>query len=429
MDELASKLNATLSGTVAERLLSNLGRRMFFPRGIVAQAAEASARADRYNATVGMAFQDRSPMILPSVARYFREIPPEETVAYAPTPGVPALRDAWRDLMIRKNPRLTAASTSRPMVVPGLTNGVFQTAELFVEAGDTVVLPDMYWGNYRLILQERRGATILPFPYFTKEGGFNIPGFEAAVRKAVGSRGVRVLLNFPNNPTGYTPTLEEVERIVTILRQVADDGTPVLVICDDAYFGLVYETGVFEHSIFEPLSNLHENLLAVKVDGATKEDFAWGFRIGFVTFGAKGLTQDHYEALSSKLMGSIRSTVSNSSRVAQSVLLRALSSPTYEEEKRQRFLLLRERYREVKRILETEAGGSPLQPLPFNSGYFMSFVTGGPSTEAIRGRLLERGIGTVAIQDRFLRIAYASIDKKDLPDLYRQITLAAREVK
>ena len=38
-------------------------------------------------------------------------------------------------------------------------------------------------------------------------------------------------------------------------------------------------------SLFGLLANLHPNLLAVKLDGATKELFVWGLRCGFVTFG------------------------------------------------------------------------------------------------------------------------------------------------
>jgi aspartate/methionine/tyrosine aminotransferase len=331
--------------------------------------------------------------------------------------------------ILRKNPGLAGATLSEPMVVPGLTNGVFQTAELLVDEDDPVVIPDMFWGNYRLILRERRGARIVTFPFFDDRGGFNLDGFADAVRRSAGPRGVRVLLNFPNNPTGYTPTVEEVAAITEILVQIADAGTPLAVISDDAYFGLVYEKGIFTRSIFEPLATAHENILAVKVDGATKEEFAWGFRLGFVTFGSRGLGPEHYEALTKKLMGSIRSTVSNSSRVAQSVLLGSLSSPSYEQEKAEKFAILKRRYRAVRRTLSERGETGPLTPLPFNSGYFMSFAAeDGVSTEAIRLALLDRGIGTISIQDAYLRIAYASIDEESIAPLYEEVFTTARTV-
>ena len=54
---------------------------------------------------------------------------------------------------------------------------------------------------------------------------------------------------------------------------------------DDAYFGLFYEETALKESIFTRLMDRHSNLLAVKLDGATKENFVWGLRVGFVTYG------------------------------------------------------------------------------------------------------------------------------------------------
>ena len=169
-------------------------------------------------------------------------------------------------------------------------------------------------------------------------------------------------------------------------------------------------------------------ILAVKVDGATKEEFVWGFRVGFVTFGGKGLTKEHYQALNNKLMGSLRATVSNSSRPAQSILLKAMESDGYEEEKRKYFESLRDRYREVKRIIASRPNGKSLSPLPFNSGYFMSFRFDGDA-EALRQSLLfGKGIGTISISGGYLRVAYSSIDLEDLPRLYGEIFAEADEL-
>jgi hypothetical protein len=41
------------------------------------------------------------------------------------------------------------------------------------------------------------------------------------------------------------------------------------------------------------LCDAHPNILAVKLDGPTKEDYVWGFRVGFLTFGIRDATQIH----------------------------------------------------------------------------------------------------------------------------------------
>ena len=45
MKDLAIELNETLKGTCAYDLLGNKGKNMYFPKGIVAQSAEAGDKA------------------------------------------------------------------------------------------------------------------------------------------------------------------------------------------------------------------------------------------------------------------------------------------------------------------------------------------------------------------------------------------------
>jgi aspartate/methionine/tyrosine aminotransferase len=423
MNQLALELNEVLDETVAGRLLSSLGKSMFFPRGIVAQTAEAKERADRFNATLGMAYENRSPMMLSGLASMVNGLSAEETVAYAPTPGVPELRNMWKQAMAVKNPSLAKVSMSTPMVTPGLTNGLLQIADLFVDPGDAVIMPDLFWGNYRLIFETRCRGQIVTFPLIV-DGRFNTSGLAAALdgrEKAV------VLLNLPNNPAGYAPSREEATAIAKILVDSADRGTDLLTVFDDAYFGLFYEDDTMTESLFAACADAHKRILAVKIDGATKEDFAWGFRIGFITFAGRGLKPRQLDCLERKLMGSIRSTVSNSSRIAQSMLLKALRSKSYQEEKLQKRAILKKRYERVKQILN-ETDTSPLVPLPFNSGFFMSFDCTPVNAEELRLALLDRGIGTVSIQERYLRIAYSMVDEQELPVFYGEIVTEAKRL-
>ncbi|MDP2816186.1 MAG: aminotransferase class I/II-fold pyridoxal phosphate-dependent enzyme [Rectinemataceae bacterium] len=426
MNILAEELNNTLAGTVAGRLLSDMGRRMYFPKGILTQSAEAGQKAHRFNATVGMAYTHGEPMILDAIRNGMPALTPYEAVSYAPTSGVQAVRECWEKALMTKNPSLSGNVYSLPVVVPGLTAAVSYIADLFIEPGDTVVVPDLHWPNYRLIVEERKTATGLTYPIFA-DGGFNVPGMEARLREAGSRRGKAIcILNFPNNPTGYSPTLAEAKAIVDSLCRVADEGTDLLVIADDAYFGLQYETGLFQESIFGPLSAAHDNILAVKADGPTKEDFVWGFRVGFVTFAGRGLSATHCEALTKKLGGVIRSSVSNSTAPGQYLFLKALGSPGYDEQKKTYRAILESRYRALKTWLAQNGLPDCLTALPFNSGYFMSFECSGISAETLRIKLLdEKGIGTISMQDKYLRVAFSSVEAEDIPELCTEISAAA----
>ena len=426
---MAVALNKTLEGTAAGRLLSRTGQRLFFPKGIVAQSAEAKSRAHRFNATAGMAYQKGAPLILPATAALTQHFLPSESVAYAPTPGVQALRLRWKEEMIRKNPGLDGVATSTPLVTSGLTNGIVQIAELFVDPGDPVVMPDMFWGNYRLILEHRKEAEIVTFPFFDDNGGFNTAAFTSTCEEAAAARNkLVILLNFPNNPTGYTPTQEEADKIVRSLVALADSGTDILVVADDAYFGLFYEPGLLTESIFTPLATAHKNILAVKVDGATKEDFAWGLRVGFLTYASPCLDDASIDALEQKTIGALRAVVSNTSNLSQHLLLKVMSAKDYQTEKEAARAVLEARYRTLQRKLaekQKSLSDSPLAPLPFNSGYFMSFECGHVDAEALRQALLDRGIGTIAIGGRYLRVAFASVEEESIGELIDEIYDAA----
>ncbi len=103
-----------------------------------------------------------------------------------------------------------------------------------------------------------------------------------------------------------------------------------------------------------------------------------------------------------------------------------MQSPTYAQEKTEFFQDLKTRYFIVKDILAKRKHGFSLKALPFNSGYFMSFLLEKGSAEKLRQELLQKeGIGTISIQDKYLRVAFSSVDAKDLPALYDTIFTVA----
>ncbi|MDD5789121.1 MAG: aminotransferase class I/II-fold pyridoxal phosphate-dependent enzyme [Spirochaetia bacterium] len=419
LNPLAQELNNTLKNTTPGELLSDLGLRVFFPKGIIAQGAEAKKFGKVANATIGTTLTEGKPAILEAVHKYAPELSAGELVAYAPTAGLPDLRALWKDLIYKKNPGLKGKEISTPVVVPGLTAGISYLADLFIDETKPLLSPNPSWDNYSLIIETRRNSQLHTFNLFANDG-FDLESFKTAVEKEAETGFVRVLLNFPQNPSGYSPTNAEAAQIVRIIRSVAEKGAKVLVWDDDAYFGLNYENDIYPQSLFAEFADLHENVLAVKIDGPTKEDFVWGFRTGFLTFGGKGLTQEHYEALEKKLMGLIRSSVSCSSTPSQSIALRAFADPAIDIQKKNFRKILEDRYLEVKKFTSSHTSKN-LEALPFNSGYFMSFRTK-VDAEQLRQKILhEKQIGTVAIDAKTLRVAFSSLEKEQIETVYSAI--------
>ena len=428
INPLAQELNDALKGTTAGELLSDVGVRLYFPKGIIAQSGEAKKLGHTANGTIGTTVVDGKPLVLPSIRKYISgELTSGELVGYAPTAGNPDLRAVWKEELIRKNPSLKDKSFSLPVVVPGLTAGISYLADLFLDEKHALVAADPSWDNYVLIANARRNADFVQFKVF-KDGKFNIEGLKETLNEQAKTGSVRVILNFPQNPSGYSPTKDEAKQLVAMCRELAEKGTKVMVWCDDAYFGLNYEDDIEPQSLFAHLCDLHENVLAAKIDGPTKEDFAWGFRTGFITFGCKGMTEAQYDALVKKLMAAIRSSVSCASTPSQSFILKGYKAGNIEAEKKEFRKILERRYAIVRKFVN-EHKSDYIEPLPFNSGYFMSFDTKKINAEELRVKLLhEHGIGTIQIDPQTLRVAFSSLDEENIEVVYNAIYKVAEEM-
>jgi len=408
-------------------LLSQRGRNVFFPtKGILGQSADA--RGTKINATIGIAKEDDgTPMRLDCIEKNIN-IDPSRIFPYAPSFGRPDIRKKWKELICKKNPGLKNKEISLPIVTNALTHGVSILGYMFVNEGDKIILPDLFWGNYNLILQNGYGATLQKFNFF-KDGHIDLDAIKSSLEKdGIGKK--ILILNFPNNPSGYSPTIKESEAIAAILKESAQKGNKIIVICDDAYFGLLYEDGISQESIFSYLADLDPNILAIKVDGATKEDYVWGFRVGFITYGTKGGDKDLYASLESKTAGAIRGNISNAPNISQSLLMSAYENADYDKQKQEKYEILKGRYTAVKEALKEPKYSEYFKPLPFNSGYFMCIhLAEGIDGEKLRELLINKyNIGVINMSGN-IRLAFSAVPKKDIPALFEGIYKACKELK
>ncbi|MDR2962220.1 MAG: aminotransferase class I/II-fold pyridoxal phosphate-dependent enzyme [Bacteroidales bacterium] len=407
-------------------MLSEKGKNIYFPKGgILAQGAQAKGK--NINATIGEAIADNGKSMYFSEFDKYLNVEVENIYPYAPSFGRPDLRAVWKKLLYVKNPSLGNQELSLPVVTNALTHAISMAAFMFTNEGDTVILPDLFWENYELLFCESNNAKIETFNSF-KNGGFDVEAFAAALNAAKGDK-IITLLNFPNNPTGYTPTCAEAEALQKAVLAVAQKGKKVVVLTDDAYFGLVYEQGIFEESIFTKFCNLHENVLAVKLDGATKEDYVWGFRVGFMTYGIKGGTPALYEALEAKTAGAVRGNISNGSNLSQSLLVKLYNAPEYASYKAEKYAILKNRYTTLRNALKAKNLGTYYDALPYNSGYFMCVkVKPEINAEEVRKLLLEKYSTGVIVFGDLIRIAYSAVPEDKMQLLVNNLYAACEEI-
>jgi aspartate/methionine/tyrosine aminotransferase len=407
-----SQVNAALEREAPAlfRSLSTLGLRAFFaPEG----------KNSGLDGTTGQ---------IAAISKAFRLSGPDldRALLGSPVEGFAEVRQLWREWQ-RRGVASSLPSTL-PLVTVGLSHGLSLVADLFGGEGKAVSIPGPFWGNYRQAFAVRTGSKVLTAPGYV-DGSYNILSTTETLADLPEGEPAVALVNFPSNPGGYSPTTAERDGVRAALVAAAER-RPLVVLCDDAYAGLVFEPDVPRASLFWDLIGSHPNLVPVKVDGATKELSFFGGRVGFLTFAFEP-ESDAARALESKVKALVRSTLGSPVAASQMVVLQALRSPGMAAEVEQVRLLLEGRYRTLKGAL-AEADPELLTVLPFNSGCFALVELPerlGLTSEPVRRHLLARhDTGLISIEPRYLRIAHCSVDAAALPELARRVELGIKEL-
>ena len=428
MNPLAQNLNNELYQYNPEVLsmLSQLGKEMFYPKGILSQSADA--KSTKYNATIGMATDKDGKMYANELYGVFNHLSPDEIFPYAPPQGIEGLRTLWQEKMLKENPDLKSHMISKPIVTNALTHGLSLIGDLFVDTNDTILLPSHNWGNYKLIFNTRHQANINTYDIFDNNGHYTTDALVSTLEHYTSDK-VIMILNYPNNPTGYTPTKQEVKTIVEAIETLANKGTKVIAVVDDAYYGLFYED-VYTQSIFTALTTLnHKNILPVRLDGATKEFFAWGLRVGFMTFGIHNDTAQ--QVLEAKVKGLIRSNISSGPMPSQNAIKYVLEHhEQFNKEIQANINTLQERYAVTKEVVYDKQYQRHWQAYDFNSGYFMALKVNGVDPEELRVHLINKySIGIIALNDTDIRVAFSCVEKDDIPHVFNSIAQAIEDLK
>jgi aspartate/methionine/tyrosine aminotransferase len=424
---------ARIAPTVLEAL-SPLGRRSFFPRGIPFQSGQA--RDCRINATIGQVTDGAgNPIPLAPMAERLAALPARDVFLYAPIQGRDQARAAWHRKLTEEDPHM--ASVGMGQVAAGICHAISMGADLFFAEGDTLVLPDMYWDNYDQIFSVRLNGKMITYPFYRtgragtapdgtghdgKGGGFNHEGLAKTLASFAGK--VHTILNFPSNPTGFSPTPEDMEKIAKVLIDAAKDRI-VVVFCDDAYHGMVYEKTAATKSLFFDLVGKHPNLIPLKCDGITKELAFFGGRAAFLHF---GVDREASDVLVDKCKGLIRAGVGGTVSISQVLLEIELADPRHASEVERVRLILEDRYLEMKRVLSKKS--RHWEALPFNGGCFCLLrLRDGIDAENLRQKLIkEESVGVVCMGKGHVRLAFCSMRREDIAPLVEALERACDEM-
>jgi aspartate/methionine/tyrosine aminotransferase len=153
---------------------------------------------------------------------------------YAHNLGLPELREAIAGYTSKLHPKVDA---SRIAVTSGGVSALMLAVQALVDAGDEVVAVTPVWPN--LTAQPAiLGAVVRTVSLVPADGQWALD--LAALRKAVTPKTKLLIVNAPNNPTGWTMTREEQQAVLDHCRE-----TGTWILADEVY----------ERLYFEPTSN------------------------------------------------------------------------------------------------------------------------------------------------------------------------------
>ena len=398
---------------------SKLGENIILPQDVLIQSKETAAIPGAINATIGIATSNKKAMALPSINKGITEINNSEYLPYSPTPGLPKMRELWKEKILADNPSINKDFLSLPMVTTGITQGIDIAANLFSESGDALLLPNLFWQNYAQIYTIKLGNKIYKYNQFDENNEFSISNFKETLYSIKEDK-ISLILNFPNNPTGYTPSDVELNSLVHVISTYAKENKnkQLIIVSDDAYFGLFFEKNHKTPTLSATYKlTENENCLIVKLDGITKEFYSWGLRVGFITYYTKN--NELRKILLEKTQGYLRSTTSSPSNLSQQIAVRLLDNKQSLEEKEINDKIIEERYNELKQAISTEQLDQLVRVLPFNSGYFFTIkLPSNINAHEFRLKFLnEYKYGVYSMDDEHIRIAFSCLDKELIPEL------------
>jgi aspartate/methionine/tyrosine aminotransferase len=150
---------------------------------------------------------------------------------YAHNLGLPELREAIAGYTSKLHPKVDA---SRIAVTSGGVSALMLAVQALVDAGDEVVAVTPVWPN--LTAQPAiLGAQVRTVSLVPAAGQWTLD--LAALRKAVTPKTKLLIVNAPNNPTGWTMTREEQQAVLDHCRE-----TGTWILADEVYERLYFES-------------------------------------------------------------------------------------------------------------------------------------------------------------------------------------------
>ncbi|RUM32660.1 MAG: aspartate aminotransferase [Aquifex sp.] len=327
----------------------------------------------------------------------------EGKTKYAPSAGIPELREAIAEKLFKENK--VEYSPSEIVISSGAKMILFLIFMAIIEEEDEVLLPSPYWVTYPEQIRFFGGVPVeVPL---NKDKGFKLTLDD--IKDKVSEKTKAIVINSPNNPTGAVYDEEELRRIAEFCVE-----RNIFIISDECY-----EHFVYEDKKFISIASFDEEVkrITFTVNAFSKSFSMTGWRVGYVA------CPEEY----AKAIASLNSqSVSNVTTFVQYGALEALRNPKANE-----FIkTMREAFEKRRNIAIEKLSEIPEVEVIKPEGAFYIFPNFEYYSKKLGGDvklseyLLEEGKvavvpGSAFGKEGFLRLSYALAEEKLIEGIQR----------
>ncbi|MBR4421701.1 MAG: aminotransferase class I/II-fold pyridoxal phosphate-dependent enzyme, partial [Erysipelotrichaceae bacterium] len=216
------------------------------------------------NATAGCLYDENGKMLTyRCVDEADKELTPAQKAAYASSP---AGNKDYLDSISRFVLEDKVSNHYQAIAAPGGTGALSMAFNLCLDEGDTILYPEIAWGNYK-VMSDEFGFRILTYDVYDLEDLFNkIDSIEGKVF---------VVVNSPcHNPLGHSYTYEQWKQIIDKLNGL---GKEAVLVCDIAYIDYANNDPKKYFTLFNDIS---DDLLVLIAASCSKAFSVYGYRLG-----------------------------------------------------------------------------------------------------------------------------------------------------
>ncbi len=230
--------------------------RKFHPFAVAAQARGRKI----YHLNIGQPDIETPPEYFEAVRSFNQDV-----LAYAPSPGIPALIEAIRSYYAKLDMHF---SSDEILITTGGSEALSIAFQCILDDGDEVLIPEPFYPNYNTMVATC-GAWIHPIPTSPEEGYHYAD--RARIEAEINEHTRAIVVTNPGNPTGAVLTPEELKLMLEIAKE-----HELFIICDEVYREFVYGGEPLMSAL--QFEGYEDNV--VVIDSVSKRFSACGARVG-----------------------------------------------------------------------------------------------------------------------------------------------------